>query len=96
MDSVFIYRQPENEQRVSNLIWKAVKEHYIGNVDPENPSLMAKRIYDICRTIYDELDADLDKQYESAFARKDEEMDKLENEIRQLKGLPPFPTTAIG
>lgn len=85
------HRQLENEKRVYNLIWKAVERYYPGGVNSQNPSLMAKRIYDTCRSIYDEVEDDLERQYDVLFSKKDEEIDRLKADIRELKGLPPLP-----
>lgn len=90
MDS-HVYHGVKGEEEIARVIWKIMEKHYPGAVNPKNPSLMAQRLFAIARAMYDDIEIQLDREYERAFQKKRDEIENLEAEIRELKGLPPLP-----
>lgn len=86
----WIHHGPEGEAEIEAIIWKIMKSWYPGAIDPKNPSLMAQRLFDISRSIYNDIEIRVNANTEQLFLDKDAEIDRLETEIRQLKGLPPL------
>lgn len=90
MDS-HVYHGVAGEEEVARIIWRIMAKHYPGAVNPKNPSLMAQRLFGFARAMYDEIEIQLEREYEQSFQKRIDEIERLEAEIRELKGLPPLP-----
>ena len=90
-----VYHGTKGEIEVARTIWRIMAKHYPGAVNPKDPSLMAQRLFTFARAMYDDIEIQLDREYDRSFQKKIDEIEKLEAEIRQLKGLPPLPPRAI-
>jgi hypothetical protein len=90
MGLIDIYHGEEGEERINQMIWGALKKHYPGAVDPNNPSLMAERLFRVIRSVYIEMEFSLDQQFDRLYQDLLQDRDTLTSENRQLKGLPPI------
>lgn len=70
-------------------VWKIIGKMYGGSVDP--PSLLAQKIFDISVAIRDQVSSEHYDLYDGLLRERYMRTAVLEDEIRELKGLPPLP-----
>lgn len=95
MTLIDVTRSTEKEKEVSRFLWRIVQKHYPGSVNIQNTSLMAQRLFDMARSMYNEIEMEVENKNMEFFLSKDQEIERLQAEIRELKGLPPLPPIAI-